>query len=109
MAEYITSTSSSSLHLSPNRKRTRESHPTRSSNGSSPCKTTANVSSNIEVTESPEITNPTLPSITQPRSSIHSVQNGLSSVKFNMPDDTAVSASNDQNPIIVSILFILMV
>lgn len=81
MADYLTTTPQSTLHLSPNRKRTRD---TRSANYlSASCKTVAVGASNgssIEVMETtPAIVLPA--TITQPRSSIHSIQNGLSSVK----------------------------
>lgn len=90
MADYITSTSTSSLHSSPTRKRTRESHTTRSSSYLSTCKTAATVTSNVEVMESCESEVPSsLPSITQPRSSIHSIQNGLSSLKSKNNNNTA--------------------
>lgn len=85
MADYITSTSAS-LHSSPSRKRTRESHTTRSSsNSSSSHKTAASVTSNSEVMDSStsEIT-ASLPSSTQPQDYINSVKN----------DHTAESSSD---------------
>lgn len=107
MADYIaTSTSTSSLHLSPNRKRTRESHSTRSSNSQSSFINPTDITSIIEVVEAPETPSTTLPSITQPRSSkINSVQNGFSSVKYNMESDgNDISSNSVQMPIIVSSL-----
>lgn len=107
MADFITSTSTSSLHSSPSRKRTRESHTSRSSSYLSTCKTAVAATSNVEVMDTTELEIPILASsITQPRSSIHSVQNGLSSIKSKTSNtnDTA-SSSNDtsiQPPIIVS-------
>lgn len=91
MADYLTTTTTSTLHLSPNRKRTRE---TRSSNYLASCKTAALVEtatpSSIEVMDT---TPGLLPSsVTQPRSSIHSVQNGLTSIKTNFEAEAATSA-----------------
>lgn len=113
MADYITSTASS-LHSSPSRKRTRESLTTRSSNHLSSCKTAVTATSNVEVMESSESETPVLsPSITQPRSSIHSVYNGLSSIKskadtsngsINPLNDTATPAEAPA-PIVVSKFF----
>lgn len=105
MADYVaTSTSTSSLHLSPNRKRTREPHSARSSNSQSSFINPTDIISNIELVGTPETPSTTLPSITQPRTSIH-VQNGFSSVKYNMESDgNDVSSNNVQIPIIVSSL-----
>lgn len=80
MADYKKLKASSSLHSSPNRKRTREILTTRPSPYLLSCKTAATTTSNVEVMESLQSETPILsPSITQPRSSIQSVQNGCSS------------------------------
>lgn len=109
MADYITSTSTSSLHSSPSRKRTRESHTTRSSSHLSSCKAAATVTSNVEVMESIEPEVPITLPITQPRSSIHSIQNGLSSIqsKNNTPNGVAAVSNGIliPPPITVSIFF----
>lgn len=116
MADYITPTSTSSLHSSPSRKRTRESHTTRSSTSYlSSCKTAATVTSNVEVMESlceTDVAN-SLPTITQPRSSIHSIQNGLSSIESkssnNIVSNGITNSANGvliQPPITVSIYYI---
>lgn len=110
MAEYITSTSTStsSLHSSPNRKRTRESLTTRSSSYLPSCKSAATASSNVEVMELLESDVPISSSITQPRSSIHSVNNGFSSMKAKKNiSNSSITSSNcspTQSPISVSIL-----
>lgn len=108
MADFITSTSTStsSQHSSPSRKRTREPQTTRSSSYSSSCKAAATVSSNVEVMESIEPEVPiTLPSITQPRSSIHSIQNGLCSVpKIITPvDDANLTPTTISNGTIITV------
>lgn len=93
MADYLTSTTTSTSHLSPNRKRTRES---RSSNHLTSSKSAAVVAtatpSSIEVMDT---TSGILPSsVTQPRSSIHSVQNGLTSIKTSFEADAATSTGH---------------
>lgn len=101
MADYITPTTSS-LHTSPNRKRARE---VRSSTYSSSCKTAVAATPNIGEMESTETKSfNSSSSITQPRSSIHSVHNGLSSIK-SQPDtsnDSINLATTAPSPIIVS-------
>lgn len=111
MADYISSTSTSSLHSSPSRKRIRESLPARSSSSYlSSCETAATVTSNVEVMESTEQQTPKL-TITQPRSSIHSFQNGISTIKskVNTSNGNADSSNGTppQSPINVSIWFCL--
>lgn len=107
MADYITSTSTSSLHSSPNRKRTRESLTTRSSGCVSSCKTAATAASNIEVMESLESDVPISSSITQSRSSIHKVSNGFPSIKAKKSASNGTSNTSNslpaQLPISVSI------
>lgn len=106
MADYITpttATTTSSLHLSPNRKRTRET--TRSANYlPSSCKAAAvaTSTSSIEVME----TAPIVPTVTQPRSSIHSVQNGLSSIKTTKaePESTTTTVPASPAPVIVPVI-----
>lgn len=90
MADYLATTTTSTLHLSPNRKRTRE---TRSSNHSTSCKSATVVAtatpSSIEVMDT---TPGVLPSsVTQPRSSIHSIQNGLTSIETNFEAEAATN------------------
>lgn len=75
MADYIKPTSTSSLHSSPSRKRTRD--PSRSGYLAS-CKSAATVTSNVEVMEPDAAFQ--APAIS-PRSAIHTVHNGLSSTK----------------------------
>lgn len=105
MADYITSTSTS-IQSSPSRKRTRETHTNRST-----CKTPVTISSNVEGMESSNSeTSDTLSSFTQPRSSIHSVQIGISSLNSNsISSNGFVNSSNTttttQAPISVSIFF----
>lgn len=106
MADYITSTTSSSIHSSPNRKRARDSLATRSSSYLSSCKAAVTATSNVEVMESLELQTPT--SITQPRSSIHSIQNGLTSIKTKSATTNGVANTNGIQtppPIIVSYFF----
>lgn len=110
MADYITSTSAS-LHSSPSRKRTRESHTTRSSSNSSSHKTATSVTSNLEAMDSStsEIT-ASLPSSTQPQGHIFSDQNDPSSVTSNdtISNGIAGSSSGIQNqaPITVNIIIL---
>lgn len=107
MADYITPTTSS-LHTSPNRKRARESLTTRSSTYLSSCITAVAATPNIEEMESSETKsfNSSL-SITQPRSSIHSVHNGLSSIKSqaDTSNDSINLSAIAPSPIIVSKIF----
>lgn len=97
MADYITSTSAS-LHSSPTRKRTRESHTTRSTSNSSSYKTATSVSSNLGVMDSStsEITASSLPSSTQPQVHNHTDHND-SSVTSN-----GIAGVQNQAPITVS-------
>lgn len=107
MADYITSTSAS-LHSSPSRKRTRESHAARSSSNSSSYKTAASVTSNSEIMDSStsEIT-ASLPSSTQSQDFVHSVQNDHNSEKSNATSSNGIAGlSNGQpkeSPITVSV------
>lgn len=109
MADYIAPAANSSLHLSPNRKRTRE---TRSSNYLSSCKSAAIAgvnSSSIEVMENVPIALST--SVTQPRSSIHSIHNGLSSIKpktDEIPEST-VQSNGTANYVVSKQLFLFLI
>lgn len=98
MADYITSTSTPSLHSSPNRKRTRESLTTRSSGYLSSCKTVATATSNVEVMESSESDVQISSSITQPRSSVNSISNGFSSIKTKNSISNGIATSSNGTP-----------
>lgn len=111
MADYITSTSASQ-HSSPSRKRTRESHTTRSSSNSSSHKIAASATSNSEVMDSSssEIT-ASLPSSTQPQDNhIHSVQNDHTSEASNEASTNGIAGSLNglpkQAPITVNIILL---
>lgn len=96
MADFITQSSMASLH-SPNRKRTREASLLRSSNYY--CKSVASTTSSIEVMETNPFTS--ISSVTQPRSSIHSIQNKVPSMKP-IENDTSAHNNNSTNAIVDS-------
>lgn len=96
MADFITQSSMASLH-SPNRKRTRDTSLLRSSNYY--CKPVAATTSSIEVMETNPFTS--ISSVTQPRSSIHSIQNEVPSMKP-IVDDTSAYNDNSTNGVVES-------
>lgn len=110
MADYITSTSAS-LHSSPSRKRTRESHTTRTSNNSSPYKTVAaSATTNLEVMDSSTSETTTrLPCSTQPQIAINSVRIDHSLELSNEAASNGIAGSTSptqiQTPITVRITF----
>lgn len=104
MADFITSTSAS-LHSSPSRKRTRESHTTRTSSNSSPYKSVASVTTNVEVMDSSTSeTTDRLPCSTQPQIAINSVRIDPPSEIANEASSNGIAESSNgiQNPTLIT-------